>query len=382
MNKTLFNLNDLSLILVMSQCLLLAVLLLLIHRGKRVSNLLLALFLLGIGLEAFDTLIYWSQAVKETWFGDSVTWFVVLKFSGFVQGPLLLWYTRTVIFADVRFKRVDLYHLLPLASFPLFLLLIFGSIGSEKLAQGVFDYNVLYQNLYYRTLIFSQDLLIVVYCITAWWYMHMLRIHVKNNYSSITTIDRNWLRLLIGGFLAVSIWKCIAPLLSLLNLAFASHVVGLFGNYLDYLLVNLLVFYSIAHSDIVHAVLVDDVTNKAEKNEHFDETQLARVQAAMREQALYLEPELTLEQLADHLHMSPRLVSNIINRTWNQNFFEFINFYRVEKAKELLLDQQNKSGMLDVMADAGFNSKSAFNRFFKKYAKMTPTEFRRANANG
>lgn len=381
MGKTLFNVNDLSLLLVISQCLLLAILLFLIQRGKRVSNILLALFLLCIGIEAFDTLIYWSQPVKQAYFSTSVTWFIALKFAGYLQGPLIFWYTRTVIFSDYHFKARDTLHLIPLGLFPVFLLLIFGTIGEDRLAEGIFNYDILYQNIYFRTLIFSQDVLIVVYCCVALFYLRKLRMHLKNNYSDIALIDRNWLRLLVGGFLFVSLWKFIAPLLSLLKLGLASHIVGLLGNYLDYLLVNLLVFYSIAHSDIVHAVNSQELSDKPDKTDRFDEQQVAKVKNAMEKQQLFLEPELTLEQLAETLHLSPRLVSNIINRRFDKNFFEYINFYRVEEAKALLADTETNLPMLDVMADSGFNSKSAFNRFFKKYAKMTPTEFRQLHVS-
>jgi AraC-like DNA-binding protein len=71
-----------------------------------------------------------------------------------------------------------------------------------------------------------------------------------------------------------------------------------------------------------------------------------------------------------------RQVSNIINRHFKKNFYEYVNYYRVEQAKALLLQADQQASMLDVMADAGFNSKSAFNRYFKKFVNMTPTEFR------
>lgn len=360
---------------------LLAVLLFVIHRGKRLSNVLLALFLLCIGIEAFDTLIYWSQPVKQAYFSQSVHVYIALKFAGYLQGPLIFWYTRTLIFSDSHFKKRDVLHLIPLALFPVFVLMIYSTLGANQLAASIFTYDILYQNIYFRTLIFSQDALIVLYCCVALFYLGKLRVHLKNNYSYIALIDRNWLRLLVGGFLFVSLWKFLAPLLSLLKFSLASHIVGLMGNYLDYLLVNLLVFYSIAHSDIVHAVSSEELNTKPEKgdnekSDHFDERQVERVSSSMEKQHLFLEPELTLEQLAETLQMSPRLVSNIINRHFDKNFFEYINFYRVEEAKKLLADQDNELPMLEVMADSGFNSKSAFNRFFKKYAKMTPTEFR------
>ena len=202
------------------------------------------------------------------------------------------------------------------------------------------------------------------------------RRRLHNSYSYIERIDRNWLYLLIGGFTFVSIWKLLPPLLHLFQIQPAAHHFGLAGNYLDYFLVTALVFYSIAHSDIVHGILSPTAPSKTEKTEHFTEQQVDIVVQAMTEKKLYLEPELTLEQLADRLGLSSRLLSNIINRKFKQNFFEFINYYRVEEAKTILSQPHTNVAMIDVMADAGFNSKSAFNRFFKKFCGVTPTEYK------
>jgi len=67
----------------------------------------------------------------------------------------------------------------------------------------------------------------------------------------------------------------------------------------------------------------------------------------------------------------------VINRRFEQNFFEFINKYRVAEAKKLLEDPDHaQSTMIDIMADAGFNSKATFNTFFKKLVGSTPSQYR------
>jgi len=75
-------------------------------------------------------------------------------------------------------------------------------------------------------------------------------------------------------------------------------------------------------------------------------------------------------------------LSQTINEQLNQTFSEFINIYRVEEAKRLLLDTRKKHiSILAIAEEVGFNSKSSFNAVFKKYANITPSEFRKA-ANG
>jgi AraC-like DNA-binding protein len=92
----------------------------------------------------------------------------------------------------------------------------------------------------------------------------------------------------------------------------------------------------------------------------------------------YLNHLLTLDNLASQLSMGSRNLSSIINRHFGKNFFEFINYYRVEESKRLLLLEENKTvTMLDIMDKAGFNSKATFNTFFKKLVGVTPTQFRK-----
>ena len=85
--------------------------------------------------------------------------------------------------------------------------------------------------------------------------------------------------------------------------------------------------------------------------------------------------------LAGKISISPRYLSDLINRSFNQNFFDFINTYRIEEAKKMLThDTGGRRTVLEVLYDSGFNSKSAFNNAFKKYTGITPTEYRRHQA--
>ena len=377
MGSNLFNIHDLSLLLVISECLLLAFLLLTINRGKRISNCLLAFFLLSIGIEAFDTLIYWNVPIKLAFFTDSLHLFFVLKFAAFLQGPLLYLYTRSVMYSDFRLHGKSWLHLIPVTIFPIYLAVTYHSLGRENMEAGIYNYDILYRNGYFRLLVLMQESFIVIYGLAALLLFREYHQGLKNNFSNIETIDRNWLRLLIGGFLFISTWKLLPPVFHLVDMGQAAHLFGLTGNYLDYFLVTALVFYSVAHSEVIHRVVSPQKTNRNEKGENFNDDQAEQIVNAMTQHKHYLEPELTLEQLAEQLRLPPRLVSNIINRKFSKNFFEFVNYYRVEEAKQIISTRPQAVSMTDVMADSGFNSKSAFNRFFKKYTGMTPTEFRK-----
>ena len=97
----------------------------------------------------------------------------------------------------------------------------------------------------------------------------------------------------------------------------------------------------------------------------------------MQNKKLYQESELSLQTLAQKLGFPSYQVSQAINEGMKQNFYDLINTYRVEEAKRLLLDPNNKNyTILSIAFDAGFNSKTTFNTVFKKFTGLTPTDFR------
>ena len=108
---------------------------------------------------------------------------------------------------------------------------------------------------------------------------------------------------------------------------------------------------------------------------------VALIEEHMATQKPFLANILTLEQLAKQLELSPRTLSNVINRHFELNFFEFINRYRVEEAKHLLQNPElNNKTMIEIMAESGFNSKATFNTFFKKLVGSTPSQYRAAQS--
>ncbi|MDX1667550.1 MAG: helix-turn-helix domain-containing protein, partial [Saprospiraceae bacterium] len=83
------------------------------------------------------------------------------------------------------------------------------------------------------------------------------------------------------------------------------------------------------------------------------------------------------EELAEMLDLPAKTLSQVINESLDQHFFDFINQYRIEEAKRLLcLSKNSFTTILEVMYAAGFNSKSSFNTAFKKHTGTTPSQFR------
>ena len=100
----------------------------------------------------------------------------------------------------------------------------------------------------------------------------------------------------------------------------------------------------------------------------------------MRQKKPWLENDLRLPKLAKIVGTPTHHLSQVINEQFNLNFFDFVNKYRIEEAKKLILDEKTKHfTFLRIAYDVGFNNKTSFNSAFRKHAGMTPTEFRRNN---
>jgi AraC-like DNA-binding protein len=93
----------------------------------------------------------------------------------------------------------------------------------------------------------------------------------------------------------------------------------------------------------------------------------------------YRRSDLTLPELASELTMASHHLSQVINQHCQQNFFDFINTYRVKEIQQKLLTPQYGHLKIEEIAfESGFNSKSAFNAAFKKMTHLTPSQYRKA----
>ncbi|NUO02826.1 MAG: helix-turn-helix transcriptional regulator [Saprospiraceae bacterium] len=96
----------------------------------------------------------------------------------------------------------------------------------------------------------------------------------------------------------------------------------------------------------------------------------------MEQEKPYLEPELTLADLARKLKIAPPLLSQVINTAFEKNFNDFINAYRVEDFKmRMQRPEVRHLTLLGIALDCGFNSKATFNRAFRKHTGQSPSEY-------
>lgn len=106
------------------------------------------------------------------------------------------------------------------------------------------------------------------------------------------------------------------------------------------------------------------------------------IELYMEEDCPYLEPDFQLPELARKVELSTVQTSQVLNRYFETGFIPLVQRYRVEHAKKLLSSRNSSFSVLDIAMESGFNSKSAFNASFRKYAGISPTEFRTLQSTG
>lgn len=228
--------------------------------------------------------------------------------------------------------------------------------------------------------------------IYLWLSVRVLNTHrkrIKSTFSYKDKISLSWLRYLLFGVLAVFlIWVFEELFSELIDLS------DVFNYLLGASLVALVYCMSIlglrqpiiftaqtAALDLtVSETLEKDRAKYKSSSLSVDMSQqlVEELQQLMKDDKTYLDSQLSSPQLADKLGVSVNYLSQIINEQLSQNFFDFVNGYRVEEAKNILNDTlRGKENILTVALESGFNSKSSFYTAFKKQTGLTPGAYRK-----
>lgn len=97
---------------------------------------------------------------------------------------------------------------------------------------------------------------------------------------------------------------------------------------------------------------------------------------AMETDRLYLDPELSVNKLAEHINVHPKTISAVLNQHLQKGFSEYVNDYRIAEVKRRLARHETRNMTIAGIAlDSGFNSMATFQRVFKASENMTPKEY-------
>ncbi|MCX2794762.1 helix-turn-helix domain-containing protein [Microbulbifer thermotolerans] len=390
MDILLFNFHDVVLLMTSYQCTLFGLLLFVVKRENRLSNLFLALFLFSQALIPIDILISFGAGFRQWAIQTSPNLFYVFGFAYWLEGPLLLWYTRSLIYRDYRLTRFDLVYLLPFAAYALYEYFDYFRFDTATKVAMLQNYNLYEESILTHGIGFAREALRLTFGILCLLEVRSCRRQIRDSYSNIETIDFKWLLILVWGFLVIRGWAVLVNIAIIFSAHLDTYInyrlMGLASNYTVFILVSAMIFFSLSYSSMFEG-LESGEEEAGDKKEPAGGEKIAvdmalveKLSRHMQEAKPFLEPALTLEQLANQLGVPRRTLSMTINRHFERNFFEFVNHYRIEEAKARLADPEcADQTVMEIMLESGFNTKATFNSLFKKLVGMTPTQYRQRN---
>lgn len=299
-------------------------------------------------------------------------------------GPLLYLYVNSLSVENFTLKPLMLLHLVPLVMVGIHRTIVSpvpigGPINTAE--NPMFFYNKIYYSL------------IVLSLLTYWIFSVKLilshRKNIPNHFSNYTSKNSlSWLISVLTIFLILFVID--------FSMSFVSRVLGFEIGRFSFLSLNLtvftfiMIFFGINQSVIYN---IPRVVKQEPENSENHETKNTRstlnekqveeltntVFQYLKNKKPYLNPEYSLQMMAEDLNISRHKLSEAINNGQKKNFYKLINEFRVEEVKEMLVDPSfSHYTVLGIGLECGFNSKTSFNRIFKEETGLTPTEYKRA----
>ncbi len=316
---------------------------------------------------------------------------------GFFYGPLLLLFIRSLIEPHFTVRGTWSHFLAPAIAF----VIVIVCVGW------------LHQPLAYRLLPVPVLIHLTVYLLVARRTLHSFKRDLEDQFSAIDKINLDWLSKLLNQTLFLLGLAIAHFVFQTLGIASLQTVFTLLIFVTVLYFINALVLKGMSHPSIdlwLVAVAPDraseDFGKLRENGGHpeggrFDadsisddedldryrgsglspeesRAQFERLRDLMEREEPFLDENLNILQLSEAMGVSSKHLSQVINQNADQNFYDFINGYRIEKAKTLLLDPgRTDLRVSEVMFEVGYTAKSTFNSLFKRFTGLTPTEFRR-----
>ncbi|MEP7109255.1 MAG: helix-turn-helix domain-containing protein [Ferruginibacter sp.] len=329
--------------------------------------------------------------------------------SVFLHGPVFLFYTLSLTTTSFNIGTRQTLHLVP---FFIYFLILMVSIGNST---GV-------SNTIRQVWTIIKMISLLMYTLSVIIQLHKHRYRVESVFSNAETKYLGWLNFLAWGI--ISVW--IISSLGLLLYNFSGFNIpqygGLAGNLAICGLIFLIGYYGVKQEPIfnfegreIDTILPGKIATHLEPGIGYIESNKEEIEEEVQPAEAIIQPvindkykksglnkqkslelfevltnlmltkkpyqdsELTLFSLAEQLQIHPNHLSQIINQHCQQNFFDYINEQRVNDVKDALGSNSfDKHSLLGIAYEFGFNSKASFNRAFKKFTGMTPSEYKKA----
>ncbi|MBK7872510.1 MAG: AraC family transcriptional regulator [Saprospiraceae bacterium] len=295
----------------------------------------------------------------------------------YVLGPLYYWYVRALTNAEFRFRPSSILHLLPAIILVLLMLPFYLQSGEAKIkffmsfAQDAFK--VIPPEQY--IVMYGQIFQILIYLFLSFKMIKNWEEKLLNSRSNGQLIKLSWLKKATGIFLGFILFYAAVVTILLLYDSYRIET-----DYLVLLFLALLI-YAVGYVALMQPKIFDEPYKNGTRKSILETTAAKDIKLDIiiffNNKEPYLQEDLKISDVAEALNIPVHHLSEVINQEFEVNFFDFVNNYRVEAAKKLLLDpKQQDLKILAVAFEAGFGNKATFNRVFKKYTGITPSDFR------
>ena len=354
----------------------LAILFYLRKEGNRASNILLSILLVLFSITLVDYVAYWT--------GYQMVFPHLIRLSNsftFLFGPVLYLYIISIVKPDKLLQKKQLVHFIPflgllIMDIPFYMLSADVKLEMLQAARASGDVSVRAMIIPFLKILHLGSYSFLILMMVKYT---GFREHIKS--PELNKYSKQWLSVISYCFIGFT-------------LSFASYYVLIytidFRVEYDYMISFAMTgfIFTVGYVAYINPDLIYEHENKPK----YDNSNLTEAKAeeylqsliqAMESKKLYKEGDIRLNDLAEKLEIPSHHLSQVINDRLGQNFFEFINSYRVREARKLLKDPDNKDlTILHVAFESGFNNKTSFNRAFKEEIGTTPSKFRKNHING
>ena len=361
--------------------LLVAAFLLNLGKGDQLSHKLLAGYMLVSTLDISNFLFanFYSLHPNLNMIRSNISLFGAVFLYGYVNA---------VVYKDFKLTGKHFVHCLPYVVACLILVPNFFSVGAEGKQAFYDNFNERPENIFILYLVYTQ---VGLYILAMFKVLTRQRKIIIENYSDEHHLTNRWLTQFIFFYSLIYIFA-LARTLSTFS-AYNNIITMLTLVMMVSIFLNIcwILWQALNHPQLFVGVdskieilsdkpSIEDHINSPKDNATTNNDLITKLESYMLLSKPFLDPSLSIDSLAKQIEIPNNELSILINRKIGQHFFDFVNTYRINFAAEMLSDKNNqKKTVMEILYDAGFNSKSSFNTAFKKHKNVTPSQYRKDN---
>jgi len=282
--------------------------------------------------------------------------------------------------ANNAFQRREYLHFIPFAIF--FICTMSYVIKPNTSIFSAISIPEIVKTILQIFIVLSVKIQLPIYWALSWYRLVRHQKAIQKVASDTAPVNLNWLKYLLLGLLfmiLLSYNNFLFQIQFLKTYAPLGYLIGTF--FITYFLLRQKEIYPYERQELADIdLLINEGKQNAVIRPRFSPEDLAilktKLAVLMENERLFLDNELSLPELAGKMGVSSHDLSYLLNEGFGVNFFQFINTYRVNEAKQLMLSEKHRHlNMLGIAYNSGFNSKTTFNTAFKKEIGLSPSQY-------